>query len=1625
MFLTRNIWAGVVGEGGLQVTGGYVCNGARPECPCYTGKWIYLIEEKMLAGMPVTANQILELRFWAASWETQDQYDNYFSEKPNYNDPRSPEIYTFRYWEKRGIDPTDSVAHGRALSLCQPTPLFDREFDPDKYVTIDPDVKYSANFGLSSGGTSAPSQRFFPTLIRDPQFPELKPLEVVYPYYNDDVFDDEVCKKQGEEGHVKRHNSIYGDSISVVGYTIRNKTVYAVNITPTNSSWVLLNNPNHTSIFSIAEEKRETAYSEIREILALMYKSYPDYISKTTSDTIFGDFVIESLKLEYNTVNHILIFVDYGNGSWEYRKRTVLSKWYGGIINQRTYKHLYAEEDEDGQLYTDPSGYYNFQPISINPPAKATFDVIPLGGSISFNLFNIREFDRADILSPTTEYSFSIVKVSSTKTVSIDPETSKTQGLFWGPVGDSNKVWLEVDDLNLNYIYDWEITSAVMNPKTTTNADGEEETIKENAVPVNMSVVEIAQDTIPPAAALLEPVVDSDEFRMKFSHSEWELTVEYTYQELVDGNIKDTEGYENLPVDYGAYASDFDIYRATSHSLSAGPAISNIISDTMAILAHFLDEDGRVISTVATKLLAEIVYEKCRNIDILYSYKAVGQGYALQPERGFCINPSQDLPLGLGYRGYSGGDLVHGLNTYELSENEYAATFGVDAQGQRTHVETPDCMDHDAYQYPGPMWFPFNSCRGYDMYDEFTICNNCQASYVGPQNEGFKGIKYGQLVERYDFRYCGPYKYDAWGDTRGNWAQSCDCGCSFYYSDASGATPVFIGYARIRGPIDLRSHIGAPPPFGNDGRNLVEKFISQDYISHQLLSNCNLIQSEWVPIMLDNSAFFMSFNAFDKSTEVEDVDYSATLNKKFSYMNQLNLKLLGTIDEQIITDNRYRFDEAINVEHAANCSYPPPALPNGFQCSNNVTYYSLKLDNAVWAWQEYWKNIERNISADMPDFVSQQGEEDENLTSYVGKLEFVEYARPKYVYDFYKGEHRLIASEGPYSVIYTAPVVNAESGELEEYPTISLDGQHARPFKIFYNSYDHTAIDWADEGGEANVDGSSSNDAIYEETDPDRGPWLHDPNTIFDIEAVYDTEAAEALDRYVVTGFDGALFLVETEVHKYYNRGIIANITKDRLDYLPKEEDLYSFEGIDKEAGNYKFVGAGPEILINGTGQATSSDISDKLLFGNHIWDTNSITLSSNFIEATEEGEEEEGALKSYRLASLNIKGVWGFSVGKKGQKNKYVKPGVNVQFVLADHTITSPRGYGDPGPAEPKGNQTADYYNINLEFLLGPEEMIRKQPKQFTINLTGIAGYYISIDEITITLAEYTNIGVENIKIWERKYRVSNAFEGVSPINLNGPGDNLMYNLDRTNAGLYFPFKGQYEQSRPDEEILAKDKMRSAFAGTYHPNNENIPVSYSTLKDVEAEVQQTLYVEAFEKDSFGDTSVWTGVLPTKIEQFMEIFAIPKLSFLGGIFISEKLAWDLHALVKQFKQYAFWRPGGHQYTWGGRIHRERCFLFQASPSTVFSGCYIHVDHYGVGTPLEIDPSHPIDPGNSYYSFRFYVQQAKYNRFLLLSGEPPEGGFDLVSSANIYNQSSRGFGGTGGADIRAGDDVIES
>lgn len=1556
VFETATASGGIWHETGAQfaldavwaVGGGAVCNGARAECPFYSGKWTYLTTERMLPGMPITAPQLLEMRFWTHDWETQKQYNDYYRRRPNFDDVNREWIYIFTKWNKLGADVEDSIMEGARFTLCQPAPLFNKEFSP-LYINREGPLNYPPI--LTDTGTDAPKQVQYPDLVRDPEdeFADYAQLVVTYPYVHDNVWDPEICvvRDSDYDGHIKRHNDIYGDAIACLGQTQKEKNVYIINTRFVDG---LSDYGVHSSTFSMTQQVKYQFYKDVSvAIFQALEDGKTDYVKFTTSDE-FGYFQIEPVKLQYNVTNPLLVCVDLEDGTWEFRWRVVKSRWCGGAITQTEFIHTYPEDTETGGR--------NSQPEYFDPSASCQFVMTPLGDSVSATELSTYSFE--NVVTNVRSYSYYKYRMW--------PYSEAILINKWGAVGNTNKVMVEIDDINLNYIYDWDITSATMEQIPDEDSELPNEELPTS---VPLQKVNIDSDSIPPNACVLEPI---DDVRIRFLPSEWELRVYYYHEGISNNSQGPGEEGSTFGALSGAWVGS-NVLVDAPYTIGVDTnviSITNITIGPVAVMANFHDVNGRIISTMATRAMVGIVSERCRPVEIEYRYAAEGKQFQLMPATGLCIDIKKDMPMSEPYK----------------------------------HVELPNCGDHDHNwsKWQGPMWYPYDSCRGYDMYDEFTVCNNCQAGYVGPDNDGvlrddegnalYAGG--GQVLRRKDYRYCGPYKYDAFGTTRGNWAATCDCGCRFWYSDASNATVVFTGHGRKRAAVYLPDYYLNDwhlPPFGNDGREIVEKYLSQDYIHHFFMTSTeNAV--EWMPIVMDNSSFFMSFDATGDNPEDTSYALAGGLDD-FRIVHQLSLVTLGTIGETIVqeedelgfptgTSKRYRWDELFTIHHEGNCSHPLPVYTAG-STTKVIFYYFKKVDDKdlAWAWQERWQDTERSL--EMEDEEYPPAPEDEIpgdiLVVLTGRLDFLEIEIPKYVFDYHKEEHRFLPDEGEYIIQFVAPVFNDAGTELDEHPKIGIAPVGADPedikwrwFETNYSTYGNQQITWVDEGGQAKVDASSDEDNPYEEAMGSE--WMHDNNILFDTGPATTIEAAEAAGRKVATGAD----IFGTVEYKYFNRGIIANITRDRLDYLPKQDYEYTFKYIEgASVFNLTSFAEGnvPSVML------ANCPTADGAWFEiNPYW--------KHTLEIEIPIEMIDDVPLTWSFSRVTVKGLWG-TFSDENTVLKASMPAVSITAQYEDGSIAVPRAVTSL-PTEsvtPEDGEIGDLneYEFDFRFLLGPQEMIHNRMVSLTIRFTlTSADECILLNDLKVYHNLYANKAYEKVKLWERKYVASYFTIGADYTNLDGPEDNLHYHPDLTRAGLYFNFRGSTHADQVIQD--AADKMRSVNCGIYYTQNEDLPpISYSTLHEVERNAQQELYKYAHDLDTLGDYWSWAKVTPYKIATFMDEIGVTWAVTPMGIFASAKLRWELHYLVKLFEQYDFWRPGGHYYTWSDYGITQNCTYPNPTIEDVFEGRYIHVDHQGIGTPVG-SPEAPVDPATSLKSLRIYVQEAKYDRAVILAGGEP-------------------------------------
>lgn len=150
----------------------YGCNGAKAECPYYTGpKFTELVDEKMDTGNRITAKQILELRFYSAKWALFDspraEYEKRF---------QSPDIWA---WVMSNVPTEEESLPGTGAFDVYGKPLIQRVSiknlgaDTPEYI-IGPPVHGTTGTPTIGGPPS------FPDFIKDLD-DSVVGMEVIFP----------------------------------------------------------------------------------------------------------------------------------------------------------------------------------------------------------------------------------------------------------------------------------------------------------------------------------------------------------------------------------------------------------------------------------------------------------------------------------------------------------------------------------------------------------------------------------------------------------------------------------------------------------------------------------------------------------------------------------------------------------------------------------------------------------------------------------------------------------------------------------------------------------------------------------------------------------------------------------------------------------------------------------------------------------------------------------------------------------------------------------------------------------------------------------------------------------------------------------------------------------------------------------------------------------------------------------------------------------------------------------------------------------------------------------------------------------------------------------------------------
>ena len=1429
--------------------GGIVCNGAKPECPCYTGQWTYCIDNKMRDGMRVTADQMFELRFWASNWSSQEEYDNYYLAKPGrtehqYADESTADIYTFTHWEKiDGTDANESIMVGKRHHMCMPAPLHMRYFDPNIFITKElityPKVNGSTGTNVKGGMVA------FPTLVRELENPEnyVPDIFIVYPYHTVNPWDAVECDDSDVPNWSIHDSNLMTDSsfITFVGYTTSDKDVYVISAdiaTAINGSLA----KNYFDSYTRATQIPGSTWLDYNESVRIMIEACleeNDGIFHATSDDM-GLFRLSNVKLKPNYENNYYVVCRYQEGDFPcftFRKIKVVDRYWGALITQSSAVHEFS-----GDIHSNTFPSYYTPGININGSVSVTMGrVSSVFSTYALYLYSVSA-------SNTAYYSYCINEYTEE-----DPDVER-----WCQIGPTGYIWAELNNINISYLWSLGIEEAYMELKSGGNTEVKLCGYDSSRIPLTLVFPEqgvsaeeatIQRHSIPPDALILK-----SEKPLSFTNDEWKLVVTYKYRRLEPFRNEFTIWPVGLDEDFSINKFVASPYTISHEEGAREFSISNAgnigTKGTFKVMAYVVDEFGRIQTAAATKLLHQGCTINCRSIDIRYKYSADGISYDLEPSAGFFTwrGPPVVKPNSNG--------TVHAYNN--------------------------KCGDHeckDPYNCIGPVWFPFNDCTTVDFYN--VLNGAAQCTY--PMIEAFEPVA---AMGPGAWRYCLPEEYKAWtSEGMGQWAASCATSFYYHYSRALESNARFSGSGNKKAKISVYEYLEsgwALPPFGNKGREYVERFLVRDYASYvDLYSSAFSTKREFMPMVFDIEDLAKDVNCF------ADYDRFSDLHEPFYGYSILNNYTSDFLSETI-SDERYRFDDIIDPIRHYMCMYPPPLI---YWSGRFVTArYSFKNNNHVWAWQEYWKDIERNIN------------------SSNGQFRFMDLIRPDYYFDVNKKEHRLITDEGDRIITFTPPEFeDDEDGnrEMSVYPSIKLDEGKPRFFKLIYTNYTDASVEWQDESSTGQVGGSGGDGEgnIYESANngPDQNgfsvnnnpQWCHSFNTLFDASAT----AEPSEDRSIFLGPDDE----GDEVHVYYNSGLVVGMPQNRLCYLP----MNISQGV--EPG---------EVITN---------------------DDNSIIIATW-------GIDEPGKIP----IAINLTGTWGTGIVEGGGV-VYSRPMVEVKESQQDVELDE-SGWAEGGDVvgalDPKTGQNMPMKTFEIKYGLSkfPDRMI-KNLKYFAVRISAVPGQQINVVRISADMGSYVE-ATETVKVWERKYNVGETT--ADTVNADGP-DSYYYRTfdwDNKNAGQYFPGEST---TIPAGNYVSKLTMIGC--GEHHAEDESLLITKNTLKEVEKEEQKKLYVSALIKDDF-DTLNFSGVMPPIIRDWF-VKTNAYLARSQRLTLTyKKVDWEHNALAKALKQNAdFFQPGGHYFAWSEKAEKTRCYIL-GPIMTVYSINWVHSKHAGTEPTLD-------------------------------------------------------------------------
>lgn len=1424
------------------------CNGMCNECPRYTGIcWQYCTIDKMQEGDKILSEQIIELRYYLRKeqWEIE-KYEKAFI---NYHIFAwvGPEGMHYVYNNDGNLD-------------VEKTIIDTIETYQDSFDVLQINYKKTP---VSEGTPAQDGKIKYPTLVK-----ELKDL-YLYPIIRNE-FD-----KDDQGNNLFEVTNLQNEEILIVGDMFwYNSITYAVNLSDPELEKIVPSElfafDNMRDILSgyeknfkegnVASEKWTEFYDKLDCLLNNLMTYYPDKIVESEIGSKYNMFYMGVSS--YFGENEIFVF-NKGSGSWEYDRIKIIKSLCGGVIRQTSFSIIGDGEPIDRLPWYESNFMTNH-----NENGMVEFKFFPFvseyvnqGEDHVAYVYN--DFVENVIPSTpiTTDNHYRVLYKYYKTTVYENKIISMENMKFIGNAGYVLVVVPDDDKLIHNVHQPWEVDGDIYLTIASLNEGEASKEIKMVVHEQGTSRLEVNQIILKPnniedfSAPCLGSFIILDKICVyeKRSFGETPTGIGYSEEPVISGAINDA-GWDSMDI-----SGSNNSYTITKFSI-----------DPLFVSVVYKGANGRIKGITRTKMLMWVRQPFCRDVEIYYGWQAAYQKMKLLPDT-FCW----------------------GKHGFEISENNVY------------HHRTPKCGDHEqsSFSGKGPMWYPYNACDPYERYKIITQFTEWDISII----EQFDG-NHGDHGA-FDLRMLGPdasYGYTC--DNHAHWV-NCTCDWSFCNDSKTGVN-VFTGYGRYRGLLSYEDrqkclrNSGTLPNFGNVPRDFLRSFRSTDSVHYYKVDDTGQYRRlrKWVPPYEFYTKSDITGNVDDYPFELYTLDYDSPFVDQFGLLKASTIEEIN-ISETVDNEHRYRFEDIFQPRYTwSSLRYPylkqRTISQFGAELTVWLTYKDYPEDpnkSIHWVWQDIWTEIERH-SIDISEIPCEDEEsfEDSYLSypySFVentikGKHLFLDIEYPEYKYSYDLTEHRLTCDEDNHTILFTPPSFKIkDDGTIDKFFWLMLDAGHYRAFDVDGN--------WDPDGHKDTNPGGSGPNAypeLYEICV--NSPWLEDV-TLFANGYTDKTTTKAETDNRVIEFYDD----VGIKQKEYYQRGLDIQILSDKFINMPIQHDLLSadYNIVFSSKPDYFYISSGLENLEAGESFAWTQNCFN---VGYDCIGSN-ISIRFEIPKSSDDVSEESGigAISriecSFTIGAEEIvedipdnlpENVWFGELShipavtvKVNGAEKYTS---SMELSTKDTSIKTERKIYDLNitinDIFTVKEFEAEQRKIKKEGLGDPDTSVevelvfRVTPTQSEINdVEGLSDYYVfcnNVVKIDCIYIYHANIveAVEEIKIYERKYKVSYGDHGdIPPAGRNNTGS-LLYPPNGETSTVYQQdtVYGMIGMSNSNGELTSMNKCRGRIMKSCM--EDKTPLDPGTIYEWEKE-QKKIHDEIVNS---GSTSfIMNAVFPPDFEE--------------------------------------------------------------------------------------------------------------------------------------------------------------